>query len=71
MRYGHALAIVMARKKVAPVELARRLGRTRSYVSQLLNGQIREPKLSASLEIAKALDTPLQVFVDLMYDKEY
>ena len=71
MRFGHALTIVMARKRVSPVELARRIGRSRSYVSQLMSGNIKEPKLSAAFLIADALDVPLQTFVDLMHDKEH
>lgn len=70
MRYGNALYMVMAARKVAPVDLARRIGRTRSYVSQLLNGGIKEPKLTIGFEIADALDVPIDLFRELMNDSD-
>lgn len=70
MTYGEALRHLMRECGIEQVELARRIGRSRSYVSQLMSGKVKEPTLSAAYAIADALGVEVQTFLDLMHDDE-
>ena len=70
MTYGEALRHLMRECGVEQAELARRIGRSRSYVSQLMSGKVKEPTLSAAYAIADALGVKVQTFLDLMHDCE-
>lgn len=66
MEYRKALATILREKGVSQADLARRIGKSRSYVSQLMSGKVNEPSLSIAFLIADALDVTVQDFVDLM-----
>lgn len=70
MTYNEALRFLMKKHGVRQVELARAIGRSRSYVSQLMSGEVKEPSLSTAYAIADAIGVPLQAFVDLMHEEE-
>lgn len=70
MEYSKALRKVMAEQGVSAIELARRLNKTRGYVSQLMSGTISEPRLGRAFEISDALGVPLDKFTALMYEDE-
>ena len=69
MEYRKALAIILREKGMSQADLARRIGKSRSYVSQLMSGKVKEPALSIAFDIADALGVTLQDFRNLM-DKE-
>lgn len=56
MLFKDFLRIEMKKKGVTVIEMAEQLDTTRSYVYQLLNGDIKEPTISRALLICKALD---------------
>ncbi len=66
MTYNEALRHLMKEHGVRQVDLANAIGRSRSYVSQLMSGEVKEPTLSVAFAIADAIGVPLQTFVDLM-----
>lgn len=70
MTYNEALRHLMHEKGVEQVDLARAIGRSRSYVSQLMSGKVKEPTLSAAFAIADALGVTVQDFLDLMHGDE-
>lgn len=63
MEYRYILMDLLNEKGVTKSELAQRIGKSRSYVSQLLNGKIKEPTFGMAIEIASALDTNIEYFV--------
>lgn len=67
MTYGQALRYLMRERDIKPVELANRIGRSRSYVSQLMSGKVGEPALSTAYAIADALGVTVQDFLNLMH----
>ena len=70
MTYGEALRYLMRESDVEQAELARRIGKSRSYVSQLMSGKVKEPTLSVAYAIADALGVSVQTFIDLMHENE-
>lgn len=66
MEYGKALRRILRELDVSQADLARRIGRSTAYVSQLCSGKIGEPSFSKACEISDALDVPLERFVELM-----
>ena len=60
----------MRESGVEQAELARRIGKSRSYVSQLMSGKVKEPTLSVAYAIADALGVSVQTFIDLMHENE-
>lgn len=68
MEYSKALRKVMAEQGVSAIELARRLNKTRGYVSQLMSGTIAEPRIGRAFEISDALGVPLDKFTALMFE---
>ena len=66
MEYGKALRVILRELDVKQAELARRIGTSTSYVSQLCSGKIKEPTLSKAYEIADALGVSVNEFVELM-----
>ena len=67
MTYGSALRMILRQSGMTQAELARAIGRSTSYVSQLMTGKVREPSISTAFEIADALHTTVQAFLDLMH----
>lgn len=63
MLFKDALKEEMKRKDVSVISLANALGTTRSYVYQLLNGEIKEPTLSRALKICSVLGITIDVLV--------
>ena len=66
MEYRKALATILREQGVSQADLARRINKSRSYVSQLMSGRVNEPSLSIAFKIADALDVTVQDFIDLM-----
>jgi len=66
MEYRKALATILREQDVSQADLARRIGKSRSYVSQLMSGRVNEPSLSIAFKIADALGVTVQDFIDLM-----
>lgn len=70
MTYGEALRYLMRESGIEQAELARRIDKSRSYVSQLMSGKVKEPTLSVAYAIADALDVTVQDFLNLMHGGE-
>ena len=70
MKYGEVLKILLKEKQVSNAELARRIDKSRSYVSQLINGKIDEPSFGLAIDIADALDTNIEYFVINLEDED-
>lgn len=66
MTYGQVLDRLIEERNISKAELARRIGKSRSYISQLINGKVSEPSLSLAFAIADALDVDVNYFVELM-----
>lgn len=66
MEYGKALRRILRELDVKQVDLARRMGTSTAYISQLCSGKIKEPSLSRAYEIADALGVSVDRFVELM-----
>ena len=66
MEYGKALRCILRETDVTQAELARRMGTSTAYVSQLCSGKIKEPTLSKAFEIADALGVSVDRFAELM-----
>jgi len=66
MEYGKALRRILNEVGVSQAELARRMGTSTAYVSQLCSGKIKEPTLSKAYEIADNLGVSVDHFVELM-----
>ena len=68
MTYGEALRHLMRESGMKQVDIAKAINRSRSYVSQLMSGEISEPSLSAAYAIADAMGLKVQDFLDLMHE---
>lgn len=66
MKYSDALSIELYQSHMTQADLARAIGKSTSYVSQLMGGKVQEPRLSMAVKIAEACGTDIQSFVDLM-----
>lgn len=66
MTYGQVLDKLIQERGISRAELARRIGKSRSYVSQLINGKVGEPSLTLAYAIADALDVDVNYFVEMM-----
>lgn len=66
MEYGKALRRILRELDVSQAELARRMGTSTAYVSQLCSGKIKEPTLSKAFEVADALGVSVDQFAELM-----
>lgn len=66
MEYGRALRLILRELDVSQADLARRMGTSTAYISQLCSGKIKEPSLSKAFEIAEALGVSVDRFVELM-----
>lgn len=64
MLFRDVLRTEMKEKGVSVIRLAERLNTTRSYVYQLLNGEIKEPTLNRALDICDALDISIDELVE-------
>lgn len=64
MLFRDVLRTEMKEKGVSVIRLAERLNTTRSYVYQLLNGEIKEPTLNRALDICDALDMSIDELVE-------
>jgi transcriptional regulator with XRE-family HTH domain len=62
MEFRKALAPMLHDRGISQAELARRIGASRSYVSQLMSGKIDEPALSVAYAIADALNMTVDDF---------
>ncbi|MES5161060.1 helix-turn-helix transcriptional regulator [Fannyhessea vaginae] len=64
MLFRDVLRTEMKEKGVSVIRLAECLNTTRSYVYQLLNGEIKEPTLNRALDICDALDISIDELVE-------
>lgn len=69
MEYGKALRTILRDLDVKQADLARRMGTSTAYVSQLCSGKIKEPTLTKAYEIADALGVSVNLFVELMREE--
>ena len=69
MEYGEALRTILRDLDVKQADLARRMGTSTAYVSQLCSGKIREPSLTKAYEVADALGVSVDTFVELMREE--
>ena len=69
MEYGTALRTILRELDVTQADLARRMGTSTAYVSQLCSGKIKEPTLSKAYDIADALGVSIDRFIDLMREQ--
>ena len=69
MEYGKALRTILRELDVTQADLARRMGTSTAYVSQLCSGKIKEPTLSKAYDIADALGVSVDRFIDLMREQ--
>ena len=60
------LAAIMDQKGISRAELARRLGKTRGYVTKLLRGYYDNLTIKTLVELAQALDEDINKFSDLI-----
>ena len=70
MEYGKALRRILRESDVTQAELARRIGKSTAYVSQLCSGKISEPTLSKAYAISDALGVSPDRFVELMREDD-
>ena len=68
MSYGKAFRKLFNESGMTQADFARRSGFSTAYVSMLLSGEIKDPKVTRACEIADALGVTLQDFYDLMRD---
>ena len=66
MEYGKALRLILREVDMSQAELARGIGTSTAYVSQLCSGKIKEPSLTRAYEIADTIGVPVDRFVTLM-----
>ena len=64
MLFSDVLRTEMKEKGVSVIRLAECLNTTRSYVYQLLNGEIKEPTLNRAIDICDALDISIDELVE-------
>lgn len=64
MLFRDVLRTEMKEKGVSVIRLAEHLNTTRSYVYQLLNGEIKEPTLNRALDICDALNISIDELVE-------
>lgn len=69
MEYGKALRLIFREVDMSQADLARRIGTSTAYVSQLCSGKIKEPSLTRAFEIADALGVTADYFVQLMREE--
>lgn len=66
MTFGEVLLLYLEELGVSQSELARRMGTGRQTVNTIINDSVHGPRLETAMQIAQALDLPLQSFVDRM-----
>ena len=64
MLFRDVLRTEMKEKGVSVIKMAEGLQTSRGYVYQLLNGEIKEPSLSRSLEICNILNISIGELVE-------
>ena len=68
MTYAKALRQIMRETGTRQAELARRMGTSTAYISQLCTGKIEDPSITKALEVARALGVSIYRFAELMSD---
>ncbi|MDU4970278.1 MAG: helix-turn-helix transcriptional regulator [Atopobium minutum] len=68
MTYAQALRTLLAKSGLSQADLAKGINRSRSYISQLLNGKVKDPSINTAYAISKVLGVQLQDFIDLMHE---
>ncbi|KXB33949.1 DNA-binding helix-turn-helix protein [Atopobium deltae] len=64
MLFKDFLRAEMKRKGVSVIKMAEGLQTSRGYVYQLLNGDVKDPSLSRSLEICEILNISIDELVE-------
>lgn len=67
MTYGEVLDHFIKKVGISKAELARRVGVSRSQITELVNGKTKEPTLTRAKLIADALGVPLNDMLDMMF----
>lgn len=67
MRYGKVLDYYINEVGISRAELARRIGVSRGQITELINGETKEPGLTRAKNIADALGVPLNDMLDMMF----
>ena len=68
MTFSEKLKLAMTERNIKPVELALKIGKNKSSVSQYLSG-INIPKDSTKEKICEVLDVPLEYFNEQIEDE--
>ena len=66
MTYGEVLLYYLGKLNISQSELARRMNTGRQTISSIINNSKHGPWLDTAIEIADALDVPLQEMIDMM-----
>ena len=69
MTYGEVLDYYIRETGVSRAELARRIGASRSQITDLIKGRTKEPGLTRAKMIADALGVPLNDMLDMMFEQ--
>lgn len=64
MLFRDVLRTEMKRKGISVIKMAEGLRTSRGYVYQLLNGDVKDPSLSRSLEICRILNISIDELVE-------
>lgn len=67
MRYGKVLDYYIKEAGISRAELARRIGVSRGQITELINGETKEPGLTRAKNIADALGVSLNDMLDMMF----
>ena len=70
MTFGRALQLYLEELGISQSELARRMNTGRQTINTIINDSKRGPWLETAIEIAEALDVPLQDIVNRMKEQE-
>ena len=70
MTFGEALLLYLDKLGVSQSELARRMNTGRQTINSIINNGKHGPWIDTAIEIAEALDVPLQDIIDLMKSDE-
>lgn len=70
MTFGKVLQLYLDELGISQSELARRMDTGRQTISTIINDGKRGPWLDTAIEIAEALDVPLQEMINRMKEEE-
>lgn len=65
MHFGETLSLVMTEKGMKAKELSDRCGVTAPYISQLVNGKLKDPTFTKAVAIINGLDMTVSEFIEI------